>query len=419
MRLKDTTLLKALLFLILVGCENSFYLINASAMNISGVFNYQDFYLVLSFLFFVAVFFKYGKIKCQYKYMWIILAIIPLSLIASVQSLKLYGQSFVMGIRPQRFWITWALLYFPIRKMMAAKKLTIDDLIKMIYIIGTCELFLFTAQYILGRRFQFLYVNVSTRYGSDRYYFSTVMLVFLLFVNLDRIFQKRKVIISAIYIAFIFFVVMEIGKMRMTLFATIMAMLFGILLWRRGGKTKIGVLIAVAVAGILLFNTTIVQDTLMTLLEFRNDKVSATSTLAIRQYGQALYLSSLAKHPVLGCGYINSLNFNATAAAGFLDRVYLVDNGLYAFAFIYGGLGITWAVWFFGTLIRNGWKIYRERGHQFMLLIPLGWLISGQTEAHWYFNNGFIWVTILLVILEEFMKTEKGTRLSLILEGSN
>lgn len=417
MKIKESTLLKALLFLILVGCENTFYLINADQMNIAGVFNYQDIYVVLAFLFIVIVFIKYGRVKCQFRFKWVILSIIPIALIASYQSLQLYGQSFIMGIRPQRFWIMWALLYFPIRRMMEAKKLTVDDLIKMTYIIGTVEIILFSTQYFLGRDHQFLYVGVTLRYGTDRYYFHNTLLVVLLFICLDRIFQKKKVIFNGIYIALILFVLLEVGKMRMTSLATALAMMFGILLWRRGGKTKIGVLIAVVVASILLFNTSIVQDTLTTLLEFRNDSVSATSTLAIRQYGRALYFSNLAKHPILGCGYISSLSYTASAAAGFYDNVFLSDNGLYAFAFMYGGIGVAWVIWLFASLLKYGWNTYRERGIQFMLLVPLSWLIAGQTEAHWYFNNGFICVVLILVVLEECLRTEKSDVVSLYLEN--
>lgn len=416
MKVKVSTLLKILLYIIVIGCENCFYLIDTDAVNISGIFNYLDFFIVLSAVFFALVYIRYGKKHCDFKFKWLILSVIPLSVLASIQANILFGQPFVMGLRPQRFWIVWGLLYFPIRRMMEVKKLTVDDLIKMVFVIGTVEIILFSLQYIIGTGHLFLYVGMNQRYGSDRYYFYNIFLRLLLFINLDRVFQKKKVLISCIYIVAVLFVLVVVGKMRMTSLTTLLAIAFGVLIWRRGGTTKIGILFAGITAAILLFNTQFVQDALSTAFEALNGVYSAASTLTIRKVGRQLYLETLKNHPLLGGGYPSVLNAAASEAAGFTRYIYLVDNGLFAFAYIYGGLGIMWVVWFFATLLRNGWKIYKKRGLQFMLLAPLGWLIAGQTEAHWYFDNGFICVTIILVILEEYLKTPKTETGSTILE---
>jgi hypothetical protein len=57
----------------------------------------------------------------------------------------------------------------------------------------------------------------------------------------------------------------------------------------------------------------------------------------------------------------------------------------------------------FWIFIKNGWKLSRTHNLYFMLLAPLGWLIASQTEAHWYWDNGFICVTLILVIMEEYL----------------
>jgi hypothetical protein len=328
-----------------------------------------------------------------------------LSITSTIQSKLLYDQSFVLGLRPQRFWIVWGLLYFPIRKLMYNRIISVDDIIKLIYVIGTIEIILYSLQYFVGKGHQFLYTMTAQRYGSDRYYFSNIFLRVLLFINLDRIFSRKKIGWSAAYIISIIFILMVVGKMRATSLATILALAIGILLWRKGGQTKLIVLMVSVVVAIALFNTSIVQDIIVEIGAYLDGNPFANSTLNIRDAGHELYLQTLYKHPLLGGGTINSLWPAACEAAGFNRAILLVDNGLWGFIFVYGILGAVWVIGMFFTFLKNGWKIARNNNVFFMFLAPLGWLIAGQSEAAWYWENGgFICVTILLTVMEEYLR---------------
>lgn len=409
-KIKTSKILKILLYIIVIGCENCFYLIDRDSINIAGIFNYNDIFILLSLIFCAMVFLIYRKYpKCKYKFKWIILSIIGLSIYSSIQSQILYGQEFIVGLRPQRFWIIWGLLYFPIRRLLYLKELTIEDIKKMVYVIGTIEIILYSLQYIMGNSFKFLYVNVNNRYGQLRFYFNNIFLRILLFINLNNIFQKKKMKSSIIYIVAILFILMIVGKMRMTTLATLLSMAFGILIWRKGGNVKIGFIILALIASIFLYNTDIVQDTITTI--FENSKSVTDTNLVIREEGRKLYLNSLKNHPILGCGYPSILNYNASEAAGFNDNIFLVDNGLYGYIYIYGTIGILWLILFFGTLLKNGWKIFKNNNVYFPLLTVIGWIIAGQTEALWYWDNGFIFVVILLVSIEQYLTMNKDSKM--------
>ena len=69
-------------------------------------------------------------------------------------------------------------------------------------------------------------------------------------------------------------------------------------------------------------------------------------------------------------------------------------------------MGGIWLLGMFWTFLHNGWKISRKYNIYFMMLAPLGWLIAGQTEAHWFWDNGFICVTLILSIMEEYLTSE-------------
>lgn len=415
MRVKVSSILIAMLYIIVIGCENCFYLVNADSINVAGVMNYTDIFVLLAGLFFVIVFQHYKDYPTpRFKFKWIIYGVILLSVISSIQSQNLYGQGFITGLRPQRFWIVWGMLYFPLRKLLYIKKITVDDIVKMVFFIGTCEIVLYSLQYILGNRLTFLYVGSNVRYGEMRYYFYNIFLRLLLFINLDRIFNKKKVIQSCVYVVAILFVLMVVGKMRMTSLATLLAIVFGIFIWRKGGTTKVGIIIAATFIGVVLFNTPIVQDTISTLTEIQNGTVSSLN-ITLRQSGHELYLRSLSAHPIVGCGFISALNATASTAAGLNQSILLVDNGLWAFVFMYGILGGIWLLDMFWTFLHNGWKISRKYNIYFMMLAPLGWLIAGQTEAHWFWDNGFICVTLILSIMEEYL-TSKDEIISNVLQ---
>lgn len=419
LKVNMATLLKVLLYVIVIGCENCFYLVNADAINISGVLNYTDIFVLLAMLFCVLVYTQVGYLTTErLHFKWVIIGVIVLSIISSIQSYLLYGQSFTTGLRPQRFWIIWGLLYFPLRQLLAQKIFDVDDIIKLIFVVGTIEIVLYTAQYLAGSSFTFLYVGTNTRYGETRYYFNHIFIRLLLFLNLDRVFNRKKIVSSIFYIAAILFVLLFVGKMRMTSMATLLTIMIGILIWRRGGSTKAGILILACIAAFGLFNTAIVQDTITEVNSALDGSVSSGSTLQIRDAAHELYLEQLAEHPIVGCGFISSLNYNASKAAGLYNSILLVDNGFWAFIYMYGGLGAIWVIYTFGAILKNSWQISRNKGVYFVFLTPLAWLIAGQTELHWYWDNGFICLTFILVILEEYMYNDRG-ELSSVIQDSD
>jgi hypothetical protein len=393
--------------LILVGAQNCFYFVNADAINIHGVLNYLDFFVLLALGWAGYTWWQdRGEPNPIFRYKWLILATVILSILSSVQAQRLYGQGFITGLRPQRFWVVWGLMYFPLTKHLFLKKLSWRQIRRFIYAICTIELLLYIIQYFLYGKFNFLYVYVNVRYGENRFYYSNLLLCVFLFFNLDELsrFKKKGVLsaaVSGVSVMLVLFVLVVVGKMRMTTLAVLGAGFVGVMLWREGGRMRLILLGAAVLAAVALALTQMGRDTLSALADYLTGNVDKSSTLNIRLIGREWYFAALKAHPILGGGYPSTLDAAASAAAGFDKNIYLVDNGVFGFLFIYGFPGALWVIALFGYLSYDGWRLMRARGWYSFFLIPLYWLIAIQTEMHWYYEQGgFLVMVILLAAME-------------------
>lgn len=104
-----------IIFAFLILMDNCFYLINTDAIHVTGSFAYSDIWLIAFALFFFWQFVKYIRIRegVQYKEKYLIIALCILVFISAYQQMKLTGQGFNLGVRPQRNYLLVLLSYFP------------------------------------------------------------------------------------------------------------------------------------------------------------------------------------------------------------------------------------------------------------------------------------------------------------------
>lgn len=339
--------------------------------------------------------------RTSYRFGYLMAFPVILMLTSSLQSYLLYGQSMWLGIRPQRYWIIFALCYFPLSKLWRLGKITTHGMEKLIYMVGTMELILYSVQYILGDRFNFLSVHTYSTYSSKRYYFSNILLCLILFVSMNEIFNRRKVLKNSVYILWILFVILQVEKMRMTTIAVSTALIVGIFIWRRGGNIKMGFIVCVIIAGFIAANSEVIQSIIPALIGTgRND------TLQIREVGRTFYLSVLIQHPLLGGGYINTQHAVSLVSSRYNEGIYWVDNGIFGFSYLNGGLGLAWVIALIAKIIRNGQFLRKRINNYVFVVMPIYWIVAMISEAHWYFSS-FL-VVVLLVCFEESIMNNVG-----------
>lgn len=99
--------------------------------------------------------------------------------------------------------------------------------------------------------------------------------------------------------------------------------------------------------------------------------------MAIRKVARDEFVKQLKHSPVtliLGCGYPN-IGYAGTASTAYIavgnERIGLVDNGIFAFVYVYGLLGAVVVVKWFYKLYKCAWRLYRDN-----IYWPLGFMIA-------------------------------------------
>ncbi len=384
-------------FFILISSQSYFYLIDDKL----EILKIQPSDLALIFALFWAAFIlgSYQKLnlkRMQFAgYMVFFAALIFLS---SLQSQLLFGQSIKYGLIQQRRLLIWIFVYFAIELALIKGKFNYEQLVSMIRIIGRIELAIYISQYFLYDYIHFLYVSVSSRYNDVRFYFTPTLLDFLFMIEMDFLLNKynskREKIKSGITIVLILFEVMIVQKFRLTTMALICCFVLCVLIKRFSKAIKF-IYVMIAVLGIcILLNTTMFRD----IIEQFSLGFTDYGHFGIRADARKLYLEMLAKHPFLGGGY--PYIEDALEASGYYKRMYLVDNGVFGFIYIYGGVGIIWIAALWTKLIKMSRKVFENKNITYFLLFYLFFIVTCINELHWYYDSGIGVFILSLCILD-------------------
>ena len=391
---------RTIIMVIIVSmCANYYYLIDRET---EKIFSYLAFGVTL--LWGLIIWMELSKLpNIKFSYTVLFLAFPGIALLSAVQANRLYGQSIYMGLSALHFQILWSVLYYILSKYVYYGKITVEDIKKIIKIVGTIQLAIFIGQYFLADVIQVTFVKSAMRYGEHRYYYSCVLLDLLLFMEFDNFTKKANSthltakLSSVVYMAAILFEVMVVQKYRLTSIGLIICIGIGTLILKASFKKKSMYLLLAMLVGLFLLNTQLVQDVLSEILRGQTYN-GGISTMDIREIERVYYLDIILKHPILGGGCPN-MNFAAARIfSGRDSSFYLSDVGLFGLLFVLGGIGMIWIIALWAKMLRYGWKIYKKKGTLTYLLYPLFFIITGINEAHWFWDDGVMVLVIFLVI---------------------
>lgn len=420
MRLRIRPRLIALFIVISLSAEY-YYLVDMEA-KIGGIIQYSHFALGICVMWGAVISAQMLDKKYPvFQYMAFPAAFVALTVLGAIQANRLYNQGLAIGWFGQYRQIIWAILYYPISEYVFYGKITCDDLRKVLKLVGTIQLIIFISQYFLTDQMVFVHVHEAHRYGEIRYYFSPTLIDLLLFFELDRFLNEHgprttwSRISSVCYIIAILFEVMVVQKYRLTTVGLLCCSALGVLIYKGTTMQKLRYFLLAGIGVIILLNTTIVQDIIGEVL-FKKTYNGGVSSLRIREIGRAFYIDTFLKHPLLGGGFPQLEFSGAAEASGYTANLYVGDNGIFGFLFMYGGLGILWVVFLWIKMLRNGWKIYKKSGQLTYFLYPLFFVVTCVNEVHWYYMDGFMFLMFFLVLQQNELQSislsenEKRTR---------
>ncbi len=402
--------IEAIILVFLFLMENCFYLVNTGKINISGKFAYSDIWLVIYLSYFFLQFIKYCRIECTYEFKWPILILCAMTLVASIQEMWLTGQNFNLGLRPQRNYLIILLSYFPIRKLFAKNKIDIDKLLKSLMIVGTLSASLYIFQKIIYNQVAFLNVMMNTRNGSLRMYIDSSLIHVAGIVALYYfcIYFKPKYIVAYVLdLVYIFW----ISQGRMELMAFLFASAIGVAISRNLDVKKLILLMVGMIAGIIFLSTPYADSLWNAIQTAGTASVEQGNTMAIRYVGRELYFNQLSQSVrtmLFGCGYPNELFSPAASKAGFYDHIYLNDNGIFGFAYIYGLIGVIAVI----LIVIKALKIVlpeikNNSINVIVLMFIMMQIVSSYNVTFWYWKaDGTFLLVIILCIAEQLRRME-------------
>ena len=394
-----------LLFLVIFSLERFFYLVDSSAYIIKNVFKISDLSFIFGGLFFIWVQFKCRK-KAEYQHKNIIMLLFIAFIISSIIAKGLFMQPISVGIRSVRLQILSLLLYFPIKKALDNNLIEKRDLIKLIYIISTIELAIFTLQFLLANKYSFTYVDLTEiRGNSTRIRFSYLLPLIAGCLSFNKVLDKsnKKRLLHLLYVIWTAFLLIGICKHRTPSIILLLSFSCTFIMWKRslGHKAVIAIFISLIMIP-LLMNSNFVVST----IESLTNKSSRNNTLTIREEGQKYYLDRLLEKPIcllFGYGFPNENYNQAVLASGQQYYYYIVDNGLMGFIYMYGIYGGIILITLYIKNFIYSIKIVKEKSNYSYFNYSVFEIGNVYIGLHWFY-----YYTIPYILMLSLMDYEIG-----------
>lgn len=391
--------------IIFILAENSLYLFDYLNFTI-GPFRYDDMAMIVYIIFGIYIILKYrDKTTPKFKYKFVCMFSVILVLTSSFTSWRLYGQSIIKGISPQRGFVISYLMYFLMAKYFWSNKENYYKFEKAMYLVGTCELILYTIQYLLGPGRLFLYIVPSDRFGEMRLMFAANLLYIFAFVILNNLLNGRNIKKNLFLFVFICLYFLIVAKTRIVVLAMGISVVILFMIWKKNILIKFSVIFIALGLSIVLLRAPLFQN----YLKLINPKIRhSDATYMIRNKGKEYYKSEIEKSPILGRGYPNE-KYKIAMQATLPDKGYvLIDDGFVGFTYIYGLIGALWFICLVIQMSIDSLKLYFRRNDYSILGYLIFCLAIVSNIMHLYWLTGGLYNGMVLGILEDTSKDKKS-----------
>ena len=278
-------------------------------------------------------------------------------------------------------------------------------------VFGTGVIYLSIAilQYIVSDYILFTYVTANVRYGEIRLYFPSSIILLLLMISFQKIFEKnnKKLLYCFVVIScFIFFVIVTKG--RMISIAVIVSFVVLILLRKRYLGKKL-VILSVTLIGLAYFLSTNMGQDLMSL--FTVGQSTSDNSSWLREYGRKYYLEKLSIDngisSVFGYGFPpvgNTYGYNFTHPVFRNAIVYPEDNGIVGYSIYFGLFSIMLWIAFLVYSLYLSTKILLNTGDSSFFIVPFVDIIPSISLVPMFLSEPIFFVIYYTYLRKEYLK---------------
>lgn len=333
-RIKSISIEECWILCLLVVNTSFFHLVSIS--DLSGI-TVPDLEVIICCVFGFLVYLKYGFSPAKGLFSRISLFTVILVFYGAIIPHILFGQDLLRGFTSQRILLVGYLSYFPLYVAFTKGRLTREKIIKIVCLVGIIEAIVVTAQCLMMGKFSFTTLSMEwdSRDGGHRLRIFGYPILFAFFYWLEAIIKgtKRKgKLLGAVLTLVVFFFFVRIRMLIMGISAIIV---ISILTVKTKNQRKIFF--------ILLITAVMIAALHFNVFDFAFSAIKSLSNITdFRTIGRKYFLEAIIKRPMLGYGFPNINCLEAINAAGENYGIYIVDNGLFGFTYMYGLIGLAW-----------------------------------------------------------------------------
>ena len=385
--------------LIILINNNFFYIFR----EINEIVNLSIVILFIIYSYFITI---KDKDKKKNPYILNILTIILLIITSSFAAKNSYNQPILLGIRPQRAQLVYYFSYFAIFRLIMHNKIDMQKLKKSLYIIGILEIIIYGLFWISNGRLTFIHMPFDYRYNSIRLRGNSLILIFLFILSLNDYLNNKNKLKNFIMLLSIFTFELFCNQTRLLILAYSISLLIIFILWKKNLMIKMCFIPIIAVAIFMFSQTNMGKDLINSIIFDKTD-----SSYDIREVGKEFYLEDYKKSKIIGRGFINTQWSESVSLSKMNKNIYAVDNGIIAFLWIYGYIGIIWLIFLLGRMISTSLNLYKKQKNYIGLIFILMNIVLSPNIIWWWWSKTYMFMSMLMLVLIEYEVRVKSERI--------
>lgn len=345
--------------------------------------------------------------------LYLILFLFVLLVTGAYQVTNMFGGSVISAFLAERILWVYIAFYFAFDKLYMTGVFDKERCLKLLKCVGVIQLVLYFTQWILSSKIIFLHVLSGSRYGSARFYFSPILLIFLVCFCVSDFYSSKKISKirnSVIWIVLIVAEILIVQKYRMTAVALAVAIIVGFVMYKGNIKKGLLILLLALLVILVLLNTPMGKDIINSVMNSGTDN-SVKGRAAWRLWA----LDELKQRPLFGNGFVYSTEayeYGASFVRKYFSWSFTPnDYGIMGFIYQYGLLGAIWFVLFVAVQLRRSLYVWRHNNNYAYLVFLVFIVVDSYSELYWIMSNGLFVLVIYMVMLKnEFEQTKSRIR---------
>lgn len=392
-------------FIILM--EQFFYLLDTSTINVRGLINYDDIWMViyLIFILYLYISLKYydhnhSALKVSKIGIYILLLIISI-LVSGITSMIFLNEGYVEGIRSQRWFFIILMSYFPLKKLFEQKRISSESMTTVIILLGVIESIIYLTQVVvdwMGGPI-FLHTSYNYNYDSIRLYIDSCEIIVMTIFSAGRLMRKFSIkYIACIVLGLCY--ELFVSKGRLENLALMTALVICFLLSKKQYIKKTVFIICLSVCVILVVQRmSFAKWIIQTISDVINQQ--SIGTMSVRYAARKIYHSLMNKNPlsyIFGLGYPN---VNSKSTHALMSGYIIEDNGFSAFFFVYGIMGSIVVFMLLASILKKTFILLRNDGDSSYLCFFVFMVIIAYNMIFWWWKADWTFIVVIMIIMVE------------------